>query len=56
MEDYLNVMKVEMQPVQNTIDKHTNMHKINPFIRLQLPVAGISEGYANTSSAALLKN
>lgn len=45
---------VDKQPLQKTIDKQTNMHKIMPFKCLQLVVGGISDGYENTNIAALL--
>lgn len=53
-DNYVKSMMVVRQPVQNTIDKQTNVHKIIPRNCLQLLPAGISDGNVNTRSAELL--
>lgn len=44
------------QQVHSIITKPINVQIIAPFNRLQLFVAGTSDGYANTNSAELLNN
>lgn len=44
------------QLVYSMIAKQMNIQIVAPFNRLQLPVAGTSDGYANTNSAELLTN
>lgn len=53
---YLKSTTAVRQPVHNITVKQINMHIIAPLNRLQLPVAGTSDGYANTRMAALLTN
>lgn len=50
---YLKLIIAERQPEQRTIVKQMNRLIIVAFNRLQLPVAGTSDGNANVSSAAL---
>lgn len=51
---YLKFTTTERHPALITIAAHTMTHNITPLKRLQLPVDGISDGYANTNSAELL--
>lgn len=50
---YLKVITADKQPAHRMIVKHIRIPIIALFNRLQLPVV-VSDGYANTSSAALL--
>lgn len=53
---YLNVVTAERQTAQKATVKQMHTLIIVAFNRLQLPVAGISDGYANTRIAALFTN
>ena len=53
---YLKVMTAERQPAHRTIAKQINKLTIVAFNRLQLPVAGTSDGNVNTNKAALVTN
>lgn len=54
--NYLKVITAERQPAHNTIVKHIKRLIIVALNRLQLPVAGTSDGNANTNKAAPLIN
>lgn len=52
----MKVMTAERQPAHRTIVKQINKLTIVAFNRLQLPVAGTSDGNVNTNKAALVTN
>lgn len=51
---YLYVVTAERQPAQKAIARQMQILIIVAFNRLQLPVAGVSDGYENANIAALL--